>query len=87
MSCAPATSVMSTSLFFRTEGSPLVVGGPASPSVTRVVVRPAGGGHATQVRPVTIGAQKFVAFGVPAGKKAAWTAYDSSGHVVASGTT
>jgi hypothetical protein len=86
-SCTPATSVMTTSLFFRTEGGPLVVGGPVAPSVTRVVVRPAGGGHATQVRPVTIGAQKFAAFVVPAGKKAAWTAYDSSGHVVASGTT
>ena len=85
--CTSATSAMGTSLFFRTGGTPQVAGGTAGASVTRVVVRPVGGRPAIQVRPVTVGPQKFFAFPVPAGKKATWTAYDGSGHAVASGTT
>jgi hypothetical protein len=51
------------------------------------VANPAGGAP-VQVRPVTVGPQKFFSFPLPDGTKAVrWKAYDSSGNVVASGTS
>ena len=85
--CLPTRSTLATNLLFRGGGTPNVAGGVASVSVTRVVARVPGSPD-VQVRPVAIGPQKFFAFPVPDGKKVVhWTAYDSSGHVVASGTS
>jgi len=84
-SCVSTTSTVDTSLMFHTDGSPQVAGGTAAAAVTRIVVR-LPGGASVQVRPVTIGQQKFFAFPVPTGKgPLTWTAYDSSGKVVGSG--
>jgi len=48
----------------------------------------ASGGAPVQVRAVTVGPQKFFSFALPDGSKAVrWKAYDSSGNVVASGTS
>jgi hypothetical protein len=68
-----------------TESStPEVVTGVASPSVVRIVVHQPDG-TVTQVRPVTIGGQKFFVFSETKGtQEFSWTAYDSSGAVVRS---
>ena len=85
--CLPTTSSLGTSLLFRSAGTPGVAGGTASASVARVVAYPSGGAP-VQVRPVTVGPQKFFSFPLPDGTKAVrWKAYDSSGNVVASGTS
>jgi len=82
--CAPVSSGLGTNLMFWTAGSPEVAVGSAAPRVTRIVVtRP--DGTTTQVRPVTVGAQKFFTFAMSAShKELRWAAYDSSGGVVAS---
>jgi hypothetical protein len=85
--CVPTTSPLGTSLMFRSAGTPGVAGGTASASVARVVAYPSGGAP-VQARPVTVGPQKFFSFPLPDGTKAVrWKAYDSSGNVVASGTS
>ena len=78
------TSEPGPRLLFATIGVRQVHCGIATPAVTRIVVhRPDGG--SVQVRPVTIGQQKFFAFLVTRGAGAlSWTAYDGSGAVVAS---
>lgn len=85
--CVSTTSPLGTSLMFREAGTPGVAGGTAAAAVARVVANPAGGAP-VQVRPVTVGPQKFFSFPLPDGTKAVrWKAYDSSGNVVASGTS
>jgi hypothetical protein len=86
-SCQDATSGsdLSTNPVFWTEGTPAMTAGSAAPSVVRIVVTsPAG--KTTQVRLVTVGGVKFFAFPFSKGPKPwKWTAYDASGHTVASG--
>lgn len=66
-------------------GTPQVVTGVASPSVVRIVVHQPDG-TITEVRPVTIGGQKFFAFPETSGSQGfGWTAYDRSGAVVKPG--
>jgi hypothetical protein len=78
-------SGLGTSVMFWTGGVPAVAGGSASPPVVRVAVT-APGGTTTQVHPVTVGGIKFFAFPFGKGPKHwKWTAYDGSGHAVASG--
>jgi hypothetical protein len=86
-SCQDATSGSDLSMgpMFWTEGVPAMTAGSAAPSVVRIVVTsPAG--KTTQVRLVTVGGVKFFAFPFSKGPKPwKWTAYDASGHTVASG--
>jgi hypothetical protein len=83
--CTPATSALGTHLLFWTGVDPNVAGGSAAASVARVVVHRVDG-VTVEVRPVTIGQQKFFVFPMrdddrdPLG----WKAYDSSGRLVAS---
>ena len=81
-------STLGTAVMTSTEsGTPKVVTGVASPSVVRIVVHQPDG-TVTQVRPATIGGQKFFAFSETDGsQKLNWTAYDSSGGVVRSSPT
>jgi sigma-70-like protein len=82
--CAPAAaSTLGTAVMASTEsGTPRVITGVAAPSVVRIVVHQPDG-TVTQVRPVTIGGQKFFAFSETNGAQGLnWTAYDSSGSVV-----
>jgi hypothetical protein len=84
--CAPAAgSQLGTAVMAPTSAStPRVITGVAAPSVVRIVVHQPDGAM-TQVRPVTIGGQKFFAFPETSGSQGfRWTAYDSSGGVVAS---
>jgi len=70
---------------FTTTGLREVACGIAAPPVVRIVVhRP--DGSSVQVRPVTAGDQKFFAFAMSLRGQhtLSWTAYDSSGAVVAS---
>jgi hypothetical protein len=84
--CVSATSPLGTDRLFRTSGRPQVAGGTAAAAVARIVAH-LPDGTTVQVRPVTIGQQKFFAFRLPAGKRPlTWTAYDSSGKAVGSGT-
>jgi hypothetical protein len=78
-------STLGTAVMASTESStPNVVTGVASPSVVRIAVHQPDG-TVTQVRPVTIGGQKFFAFSETGGsQRLNWTAYDSSGNVVRS---
>jgi hypothetical protein len=82
---ATSASDLGTEVMASTESStPEVVTGVASPSVVRIVVHQPDG-TVTQVRPVTIGGQKFFAFSETKGAQGfSWTAYDSSGVVVRS---
>jgi hypothetical protein len=81
---ATTTSGRVTGEMFLTAGSPGVFTGTASASVVRVFVeRP--DGTTFWVRPVTVGTQRLFAFPLSPGHKPwRWTAYDNSGHVVAS---
>jgi hypothetical protein len=84
--CAPAAaSTLGTAVMASTEsGTPRVITGVASPSVVRIVVHQPDG-TVTQVRPVTVGGQKFFAFSETSGSHPLnWAAYDSSGDVVRS---
>jgi hypothetical protein len=84
VNCTPATSALGTGILFWTGDAPQVAGGSASAPVARVVVHRVGG-TIVQVRPVTVGRQKFFAF--PMGgsyKPLTWKAYDRSGKLVAS---
>jgi hypothetical protein len=84
--CAPAAaSHLGTAVMTSTSSStPRVITGVAAPSVVRIVVHQPDG-TVTQVRPVTIGGQKFFAFSQTSGsQELSWTAYDRSGGVVAS---
>lgn len=64
--------------------TPGAAAGTVSLSVVRIVVHQSDG-TTTQVRPVTIGGQKFFAFPTVKGPTGfSWTAYDASGAVVAS---
>jgi len=85
--CVPISSGLGTSVLFWTAGTPEVVaGGSAAAQVTRLVVTQPDGTTA-QLRPVSVGSQKFFAFAMSAGHKAVrWAAYDSSGGLVASST-
>jgi hypothetical protein len=82
--CVTATSQPSTRVLFSTTGYQAVTCGIAAQAVVRLAVnRPEGA--AIDVRPVVVGNQKFFAFPMNPGTKAlSWTAYDSSGAVVAS---
>jgi hypothetical protein len=81
-------STLGTAVMTSTEsGTPNLVTGVASPSVVRIVVHQPDG-TVTQVRPVTVGGQKFFAFSETGGsQKLNWTAYDSSGGVVRASPT
>jgi hypothetical protein len=83
-SCTATTFGRSTNEMFYTGGNPGMFAGTASASVVRIfVARP--DGTTFWVRPVTVGVQKFFVFPLSPGHKPwRWTAYDSSGHVVAS---
>jgi hypothetical protein len=82
--CTATTFGSGTKERFFTVGDPGVFVGTASASVVRILVeRP--DGTSFQVRPVTIGIERFFAFPLNADHKPwRWTAYDSTGHVVAS---
>jgi hypothetical protein len=82
--CTPAVSALGTQRLFWTGVDPNVAGGSVSASVTRVVVHRVDG-VTVEVRPVTIGQQKFFVFPMGDGTKPLiWKAYDSSGKLVAS---
>ena len=84
--CAPSTASQlgTTVLNPETDDGPGVAVGVASPSVVRIVVHRADG-YASQVRPVTIGDQKFFAVTTVKGPgKFSWAAYDASGALVKS---
>ena len=87
--CAPVTAPVPLGCFYcgvtgKRSGPPSVAVWAVPPSTTHVVVKE----HdkkAFQVRPVTIGVQKFVTFLVPAGLwEPTVTAYDKTGHVIGS---
>jgi hypothetical protein len=83
--CATAGSGPATGIVFTTTGFRAVACGVAAPSVVRLAVyRP--DGSSVEVRPVTVAGRKFFAFAMTVtGRQALrWTAYDSSGAVVAS---
>jgi hypothetical protein len=84
-SCEPVTAHPSTDVTsLLTEGQSRLGVGTATAMVTRIVIHQPDG-STIQVRPVTVGSQRLFAFPVAKGRKAIrWTAYDSSGHVVAS---
>jgi hypothetical protein len=87
-SCMGATSMsgLGTNTMLCSDGPTAVAVGSAGASVARVVVT-APGGKTTTVHPAAVGAFRFFAFPLDRGPKAwKWTAYDSSGHKVASGT-
>jgi hypothetical protein len=84
--CAPATASHLGTAILNPEGAdgPGVAVGVASPSVVRIVVHRADGAT-TQLRPVTVGDQKFFAVTTVKGPgKFSWTAYDAGGSVVKS---
>jgi hypothetical protein len=83
-SCTATTFGQDTRETFTAGGSPGVFAGTASPTVAWVIVhRP--DGTTARVVPVTFGSQRFFAFPTSTGHKPwRWTAYDHSGHVVAS---
>jgi hypothetical protein len=79
--CAPSTASQlgTTVLNPETDDGPGVAVGVASPSVVRIVVHRADGAT-TQLRPVTVGDQKFFAVTTVKGPgKFSWAAYDASG--------
>jgi hypothetical protein len=78
-------SGLGTGVYFWTSGVPAIALGSADQSVVRVVVT-SPDGKTMQVRPVAVGGGKFFAFPFGKGPKPwKWTAYDGSGHSVASG--
>jgi len=81
-----ATAGTGTGIVFTAIGARGVACGIAGPAVVRVVVRRPDG-STVQVRPVTVGDQKFFAFAtsVTGPHALGWTAYDGSGSVVAAG--
>lgn len=84
VNCTPAASAPGTGILFWTGDAPRVAGGSASAPVARVVVHRVDG-TIVQVRPVTVGRQKFFAFPMGDGfKPLTWKAYDRSGKLVAS---
>jgi hypothetical protein len=86
-SCIDATSAtrLGTSMMFWTASVPEVAVGSADQPVTRIVVT-SPDGKTTRVRLVAVGSSRFFAFPVGKGPKPwQWTAYDGSGHVIASG--
>jgi hypothetical protein len=85
--CADTFSQLPTMTMDSASGGRLQVSvGAAPPSAVRIVVHQANG-TTTQVRPVAIGGQKLFAFLTGADSAAwNWTAYGSSGAVVASST-
>jgi hypothetical protein len=85
--CLETTSAtgLGTSVSFWTAGNSAVAVGIAGQPVTRVVVT-SPDGKTTLVRPVTVGGGRFFAFPFGPGPKPwKWTAYDGSGHAIASG--
>jgi hypothetical protein len=85
-SCMHATSAagLGTGVMFWTDGVPAVAVGSAGQSVARIVVT-SPDGKTTQMRLVTVGGIRFFAFPFGKGPKPwKWTAYDGSGHVIAS---
>jgi hypothetical protein len=84
--CIGATSAarLGTGVLFWTDGVPAVAVGSADQSVARIVVT-SPEGKTTQMRPVTVGGVRFFAFPFGKGPKPwKWSAYDGSGHVIAS---
>ncbi len=84
-SCIPAASLLelNAGAWILTDGGLSVGAGHAPASAAWVIVNQPDG-TATKVRPVTVGGQKLFAFQVRTGPNPlTWTAYDSSGHVVA----
>ncbi len=87
-SCVDTTSVsgLGTNVMFWAGGVPGVAGGSADASVVRIAVT-SPDGKTVQVHPVMVGGVKFFAFPLSKGLRPwKWTAYDSSGKVVAAGT-
>jgi hypothetical protein len=85
-SCMGATSMsdLGTNIMGWSDGPTAVAVGSAGASVARIVVT-APDGKTTTVHPAAVGAFRFFAFPLGQGPKAwKWTAYDSSGHKVAS---
>jgi hypothetical protein len=85
-SCMGTTSTarLGTGVMFWTDGDPAVAVGSADQSVARIVVT-SPGGKTTQMRLVTVGGARFFAFPFGQGPKPwKWTAYDGSGHAIAS---
>jgi hypothetical protein len=85
-SCMHPTSAagLGTGVMFWTDGVPAVAVGSEDPSVARLVVT-SSDGKTTQMRLVTVGGIRFFAFPFGKGPKPwKWTAYDGSGHVIAS---
>jgi hypothetical protein len=84
---ADSSSRLGTAVITSTSVStPRVITGVAASPVVRLVVHQPGG-TTTQVRPVTVGGQKFFAFTETSGSGGfSFTAYDSSGDVVGSGS-
>jgi hypothetical protein len=83
-SCTATISDTRTAGMFWSGGGPGVFAGVASPAVAWVIVHRADGTTA-RVVPVTVGIGRFFAFPTSPGHKPwRWTAYDGSGHVVAS---
>jgi hypothetical protein len=85
-SCMEATSAarLGSGVMFWTDGVPAVAAGSADPSVARIVVT-SPDGKTMQMRLVTVDGARFFAFPFGKGPKPwKWTAYDGSGHVIAS---
>lgn len=86
-SCMEATTVtgLGTGVLFWTADVPGIAYGTAGRSVARIVVT-SPDGKTAQVRPVTVGGARLFAFPFGRGPKPwKWTAYDGSGHSLASG--
>ena len=82
--CAPAISVLDSG-YWSLMGGELSVGGGRVPASAAWVIVHQPDGTTTKVWPVTVGGQKLFAFGLLTGpNRLSWTAYDNSGHVVAS---
>jgi hypothetical protein len=84
--CVDTTSVsgLGTNVRFWTAGVPGVAVGSADASVVRIAVT-SPDGKTMEVHPVTVGGARFFAFPIGTGSRPwKWTAYDSSGKVVAS---
>jgi Sigma-70 region 2 len=85
-SCMHAISAagLGTGVMFWTDGVPAVAVGSAGQSVARIMVT-SPDGKTMQMRLVMVGGIKFFAFPFGKGPKPwKWTAYDGSGHVIAS---
>lgn len=84
LACVPTISGRDSGTWSLTGGTVSVAGGRVPASAAWVIVKQPYG-TTTKVWPVTVGGQKLFAFGLLTGpNRLSWTAYDSSGHAVAS---